>query len=98
VAVPVPIADPHGADLLHPGDHVDLLATPRSDTAIPDDPAREAKAATVTVAGSHLLVLAAFRAGDAAGTELVVAADRPTAVRIARIGVSQTLAGVGVPP
>ncbi len=97
VAVPVPIADPHAADLLHPGDHIDLLATPRAEAALPDD-ATQATASTVTIAGTRLLVLAVFPAADDTGTEVVVAADRASAVRIARIGVSQTLAGVGVPP
>jgi Flp pilus assembly protein CpaB len=97
VAVPVPLADSHAGDLLHPGDHVDLLAAPRA-----DDPAaavgRPVSTASVPVAGSHLLVLAVFAASGESGTELVVAADRVTAARITRLGGSQTLAAVGVPP
>jgi hypothetical protein len=52
----------------------------------------------VPVVGSHLLVLAVFAASGESGTELVVAADRVTAARITRLGGSQTLAAVGVPP
>ncbi|HEU5267794.1 MAG TPA: SAF domain-containing protein [Jatrophihabitans sp.] len=96
VAVPVPLADSHARDLLHPGDHVDLLAAPRADdTAVAGRPG---SIGSVSVAGSHLLVLAVFAASAESGTELVVAADRVTAARITRVGVAQTLAAVGVPP
>jgi pilus assembly protein CpaB len=96
VAVPVPLADPHAADLLHPGDHVDLLAAPRADGI--DIVGPRGSSGPVTVVGSRLLVLAALPGGTASGTELVVAANRQTAVRITQVSGSQTLAGVGVPP
>jgi Flp pilus assembly protein CpaB len=96
VAVPVPLGDVHAADLLHPGDHVDLLATPRGDAG--GALGSGSTAGPVTVAGSHLLVLAVLRGGAESGTDLVVAANRDEAVRITRIGGSQTLAGLGVPP
>ena len=94
VAAPVPLADEHAIDLLHPGDYVDLFASPRTDDAIPDRRADPSAAS----AGDHLLVLAVFRGTGESGTELVVAADRATAARISRTGVSQIITAVGVPP
>ncbi len=97
VAVPVLLSDPHATDLLHPGDRADLLAVP----ATPDLPVADRAPglpASVTVAGGHLLVLAVLPGGDDSGAELVVAADRPTALRIARLSGSQALTAVGVPP
>ena len=94
VAAPVPLADDHAIDLLHPGDHVDLFASSRTDDALPDRRAESSAAPT----GDHLLVLAVFRGTGESGTELVVAADRATAERISRTGVSQIITAVGVPP
>lgn len=95
VALPVTLADTHAGDLLHPGDRVELYATPRPTDGFDT---KSAMQLVPSVVGSRLLVLAVLPGTDAAGTELVVAADRATAMRITRAAASQIIAAVGDPP
>ncbi|HET8583909.1 MAG TPA: SAF domain-containing protein [Jatrophihabitans sp.] len=95
VAVPVPLDDPHAADVVHAGDRVQLLETPRpADAGV----ATPAAASRVAVVASGALVLAVLPVSGDAGTELVVAADRATAVRITRDRPSQMFAVIVDPP
>ncbi|MFN2561221.1 MAG: Flp pilus assembly protein CpaB [Jatrophihabitans sp.] len=94
VAAAVPLDDPRAADLVRPGDHLDLLETPRpgdSDTA----PTGPPKVATVA---SHALVLAVLPRTAEADAEVVLAVDRAAAVQIARDRAGQVFAVVADPP
>lgn len=93
VAVPLPLADGTVAQLLHPGDYVDVLTSP-------DAPAR-----AVSTVARHVLVLAVL--ADPDGTDaltgarvidLVVAMDRAGAARIAGSESSQKFTAVAEPP
>jgi pilus assembly protein CpaB len=94
VAAAVPLDDPRAADLVRPGDHLDLLETPRpgdSDTA----PTGPPKVATVA---SHALVLAVLPRTAEADAEVVLAVDRAAAVQVARDRAGQVFAVVADPP
>ena len=97
LAVPVSIADPHTADLVHAGDTVDLVAGPATTDL--------AGTSVITrpdgrVVATRLLVLACLRDNGSGtpGTALVLAADRVTAVRIATIAASESFVALGVAP
>jgi pilus assembly protein CpaB len=86
VAIPIALDDAHAADLVRTGDRVELLASPRP-SDVPTN--RPADSARVTVVATRLLVLAVLRSTDPVapsgmGTEIVVAANRATALEIAR--------------
>lgn len=97
LAVPVSIADSSTADLLHPGDRVDLVVGPPA-SDVPGASARGQSGGHVVA--TRLLVLACLRDSGSGTphTALVVAADRATAVRIATAGASQDFAALGVSP
>jgi Flp pilus assembly protein CpaB len=95
VAAPVGIDDPHVAELVHPGERVDLLAT-RRPPEIGDTSASDPGAVT-TVAHSAL-VLAAFAGRDGAGSEVVLAVDRAVAVAITRDSRTDVFTVVAGPP
>jgi pilus assembly protein CpaB len=88
VASPVPVDDPQSVALVRPGDRIDVLALPRpadlpGSVAAPPvraDPGTDAVSTVV----SGALVLAVLPATDAAPAQVVIAATRPVAVRIAR--------------
>jgi hypothetical protein len=91
-AIPVALDDAHAADLVRAGDRVDLLGTPRPSDAVT---ARPGGIARVTVVATRVLVLAVLRETDTeaaggAGTAIVVAADRATALQITRYRSTQT--------
>jgi Flp pilus assembly protein CpaB len=95
VAAPVTLDDPHGADLVHAGDRVDLLEAPRAPQVA------EAAASVppqISVVASRALVLAVLPGRDGAAAELVLAVDRATAVRITRDRPGQTFTAIGDPP
>lgn len=86
VATPVAVADPHAAELVHAGNRVDLLCTPRppeltDGTRRPDD----AKVRTLV---SRARVLAVLPGTEDVGPEIVLATDRETAVSITRAGLN----------
>lgn len=94
-AATVAVADPHAADLIRAGDHVDILETGRPpEFAEPT----AAIAARVRAVAQDVVVLAALPATDAADAELVVAVDRTTALRLTRDGTSHLFTAVVVPP
>ena len=93
VATAVPLADPHAADLVRPGDRVELLSTLRSD----DPSGSGVSGAGMTVPDARVLaVLPATEAG--AGAELVVAVPRPVAARIVRDEPTHVFTAVLAPP
>jgi pilus assembly protein CpaB len=95
VATPVTVDDPGVGQLVHAGDRVDVLAT-----AGPDPPdAGPKKPETVA---SRAVVLAVLTSSDSISgtpaTGLIVATDRPTALRIAGMRSSYVFAVVGDSP
>ncbi len=100
LAVPVSVAGARLADLVHAGDHVELLAVPpqSGDPRSGDVQPESASAVSVTVVATRLLVLSVLRGADGSATDLVVAADRATALRITQAGIAHVLAAVGDPP
>lgn len=86
VAAPVLLDDPHTTDVVHAGDRVTLLETPRPpDAGVTEQPPA---AVPVTRVVDRALVLAVLPGspGDASGAaaEVVLAVDEPTAVRLTR--------------
>jgi pilus assembly protein CpaB len=99
-------ADSGVAGLVHAGDHVDILAGPpldavRSD-AVPSDAAAEPAATGPAAAqvAAAVVVLAVLPAADplGGGTQLIVATDRGTALRIVAVQGRHGLAVVLDPP
>jgi Flp pilus assembly protein CpaB len=82
VATVVSLADPGSADLVHAGDQVDVLATPRPDLDVP------AAAGTgpprVSEVAPRARVLAMLPASADRRAEAVIAVDRATALLITR--------------
>jgi hypothetical protein len=95
VAAPVPLADPHAADLVRAGDRVDLLTGARPPEAVDLAPADAGEVHTVA---SRALVLSMLPPTTSANAELVLAVDRATAVRITRNGARQAFTVVVDPP
>lgn len=95
-AVPVQLSDAAAMAFLHAGDWVDLLAG-GSDAA--DGPGPDH--ATLLAEGVRVLavqVSPATPSGDGRSSEIVVAADRATALRIAAVAGRAVLATLRVPP
>jgi pilus assembly protein CpaB len=95
VATAITLGDPHGVELVRPGDRVDLLEADR-----PLDPLAGGPSETTDVVGlaAHVSVLAVLPATTSADAELVVAVDRPTAVRITADSATHVFTAVVVPP
>src|SRR3954452_2412425 len=94
VAAAVTLDDPHTADLVRAGDHIDVLEASRApELAAP--PSLPPDIRTVT---ARSLVLAVLPASTEADAELVVAVDRHAAVRIARDAAGHVFTAVVVPP
>jgi Flp pilus assembly protein CpaB len=97
---------PGVAALVHPGDWVDVLAGPPDDVGLsaaaaqPDSGSRSGRgdAAVIAEAVAVLAVLPAAAAFDNGDTQVVVATDRGTALRIVAVQGRQTLAVVVDPP
>lgn len=87
VAVPVRVAEPLVAALVLPGDRVDLLAAS----------AEGGSAAAVVATAVRVLSVPAVRDDTGEGTLVVVAADRPTAARLAAAAVTSRLSLVVLP-
>ena len=100
VAVPVTVTGPRLSELVRAGDHVDLLAVPRSadDPLISSGSSGTSSAGPTTVIAARLLVLSVLRGTEPGTTDLVVAADRATGLRLTRAEVTQMLAAMVVPP
>jgi len=100
VATPV-AADAGVATLIHPGDHVDILAGPPEDVGFGSAPSTPGAAGVILVAQA-LPVLAVLAPADAAGSSgtaiMLVATPRRTAVRIAALRGRQVLAVLSSPP
>jgi Flp pilus assembly protein CpaB len=83
VAAAVPVADGHAVDLVHPGDHVDVIATPRA-----EELAGKGVRGSVTTLARDAPALAILADGsatsDASAAEVVVAVPRAEAVAISR--------------
>jgi Flp pilus assembly protein CpaB len=95
VAAAVALDDPHAADLVRAGDHVDLLETARPAEF---ETEQSTLPPTVATVAAHALVLAVLpRTGDA-DAEVVLAVDRATAVRITRDRAAHVFAVVADPP
>lgn len=90
VAAPAPVATT-SIGLVHAGDRIDLVA-PAADDATIDVPAR-----LVADGVAVLAVLPPVEAGSSGTGTVVVAADRPTAARIAASGSSVLIALVRAP-
>lgn len=107
LAVPVPIGDANAAALIRPGDRIDLLVGPAAGTG-PDSGAATGTADTgsATVAAATIaagvLVLAVLpggaTVGGPVGVELIVAAERGTALRVAALAGRPVLAVRSVRP
>ncbi len=97
VATTVSLADPGAADLVHAGDLVDLLATPRPDLGVPDATG-PGPPTGVSVVARRTRVLAVLPASADREAEAVLAVDRATAVRIARDRTTQMFTVVAGPP
>jgi Flp pilus assembly protein CpaB len=95
VAAAVTLGDDHAVELVRPGNRVDLLEADR-----PVDPLAGAPRGTTEVAdlATHVAVLAVLPATESSDAELVVAVDRPTAVRISRDSATHVFTAVVVPP
>jgi pilus assembly protein CpaB len=107
VAVPVPLGDPRAAELVHAGDRVELYATARAVDGVDPDVDRDvdldssnapATGDGAEVLATGLVVVAVLPGSDAAGSELVVAASRTTALRLTRASGSHSIAAVAEPP
>jgi pilus assembly protein CpaB len=100
VAVPVTVTGPRVSELVRAGDRVDLVALPRTaaDPLVASGDGGSGAAGPTTIVGSRLLVLSVLPGADPATTDLAVAADPVTALRLTRAAMSQVLAAVGVPP
>jgi pilus assembly protein CpaB len=95
VASAVSLGDPHAADLVRPGDRVDLLEADRAVDPLTAGPTSPPHVAVLT---TNSLVLAVLPASAAADAELVVAVDQTTAVRITRDSATQMFTAVAAPP
>jgi Flp pilus assembly protein CpaB len=96
-AATVAVADPHAADLIRAGDHVDVLEAGRP-PELAEPAGATAAPAPVRAVAREVVVLAVLPATDAAVAELVVAVDRPTALRLTRDGATHVFTAVVVPP
>jgi pilus assembly protein CpaB len=95
VAVPVSLADPNAAALIRAGDHVDLLVAPADATAndppagtgLPVTGAATSGSGGAVAVALRVLVLALLPARSEADSvsELIIATDRATALRIATV-------------
>ena len=97
LAVPVALADAHVGELVRPGDRVDVMSTPAADPIAGTASRPVASAGSVTVVASAVRVLAVLPRSDDTGTEIVVAADRRTTLRLTA-SAAQPLAAVAIPP
>jgi hypothetical protein len=95
VAAAVTLDDPSGAELVHDGDRVDILESARPADLVEPDTAPVLGVATAVRHALVLQVLADRGDGTAA---LVLAVDRPTAVRLTRDRSTQVFTAVVVPP
>jgi pilus assembly protein CpaB len=95
VAAAVALDDPHTADLVRPGDRVDLLETPRP-ADVDAAPARAGP--EVATVATDALVLAVLPSTAEADAEVVLAVERATAVRLARDRAAHVFAVVADPP
>jgi Flp pilus assembly protein CpaB len=91
VATAVPLADPHTAELVRPGDRVELLSTRRTDDLSAPRPGG------VEEVVPSARVLAVLSDPDA-GVELVIAVSRAIAGQIARDGPTHVFTAVLAPP
>ncbi len=87
VAVPVRLADPATAALLHPGDRVDVLGVPVETRADPT----VAVTATTVAAGLEVLSVPAADRTDADGALVVLGASPATAALLAAAAVTSRL-------
>jgi Flp pilus assembly protein CpaB len=94
VAAPVQLDDPHATDVVHAGDRVTVLETPR----LLGDAADALPKATVSRLADHVLVLAVLPARDVETGEVVLAVDAATAVQIARDRPTQVFTLLVDPP
>jgi Flp pilus assembly protein CpaB len=97
VATTVSLSDPGAADLVHAGDQVDLLATPRPDLEVPDATGPGPPLGVFVVA-RRTRVLAVLAASADREAEVVLAVDRATAVRITRDRTTQMFTVVAGSP
>jgi Flp pilus assembly protein CpaB len=95
VTTPVAIDDPHVAEFVHAGDHVDLLATPRPSDGLD---AAAARPPTVATVARRVLVLVSFAGADGLSSEVVLAVDRSVAMAIVRDKPTQVFTVVTDPP
>ena len=98
VATPVAIDDPHVAEFVHAGDHVDLLATPRPSDGLDGPAVRPPTVATVATVARRALVLVSFAGADGLSSEVVLAVARSVAMAIVRDRPAQLFTVVTDPP
>jgi Flp pilus assembly protein CpaB len=96
VATTVPLVDPGTADLVHPGDRVDVLATPQPDLDAPTPANTGPPRVSVVATGVRVLAMSPATADH--GAEAVLAVDRATAIRITRDRPAQTFTLVAASP
>lgn len=95
VAAAVSLGDGHAIDLVRPGERVDLLEADRPVDPLAGPPIRTGDVVDVA---THVSVLAVLPATESSDAELVVAVDRPTAVRITRDIATHVFTAVVVAP
>ncbi len=89
------------SDLLHPGDHVDVLAGPPDDDPTGAAPSVNTAAAALVAQGVAVLAVLPPDAGGVTGdgeARVLIATDRGTALRIVALQSRQVLAVVGDRP
>lgn len=89
VATPVRIADPDAVRLLHPGDHIDVLAAPPPETPTSTQQPPDAPAGTAKLVVSDVPVIATPPADDdnpQEGALIVLATTRPQALTLTTAG------------
>jgi hypothetical protein len=95
VAAAVGLDDPGGAELVRAGDRVDILETDRPTDLVDPGTAPPGSVDTVVRRGLVLRVVSGRDDGSAA---LVLAVDRPTALRLARDRTARVFTAVVVAP
>jgi Flp pilus assembly protein CpaB len=95
VAAAVPLDDPRAADLLRPGNRIDLLEATRAPDVLD---AALSRPPPVTIAAAGVLVLAVLPQRDDGSADLIVAIARTTALTITRDRSGHVFTAVVVPP
>ncbi|WP_375487896.1 SAF domain-containing protein [uncultured Jatrophihabitans sp.] len=95
-AVPIEVADERSADYVHAGTTIDVLAGPAPDVAGSGDTGSDDH--DVQVVASRVTVLGVMPGGEGRPAVVLIAGDRATALRVARLQSLRTFTTVVIPP